>query len=108
MTKDEIKKLKGESVNKSFASTSYDRFTAKDYADKAFDSEEGLYAVFMNVKVKKGTPIADTRKLLGTSGMKGYEKEVTIGRNTKWKYSNLKRITRDGDVMYTVDVEVSK
>ena len=61
---------------------------------------------YEGTKVNLGT---NSLKVQFVDKLKGYEKEVTIGRNTKWKYTNLKKKTNDfGDMFYTVDVEVSK
>lgn len=94
----------------SYSSTSVDRLVGIDYANKAYDYDFGDYMPLLaTIKIAKGTPIVDTRQTLGTDGMKGYEKEITVGRNVKYTYTNLKKYTdKYGDVFYTVDVEVRR
>ncbi len=98
-----------QSMIQSYSSTTLDRNVAIDYADRALDTGEDFVPIRATITVEKGTPIADTRKLLGTSGMKAYEKEITIGRNVQYNYSNL-QVHNEGkdDEYYTVDIRVRR
>lgn len=94
----------------SYSSTSLDNNVAKDYASRAYDLEDGDYVPLqIEYSVAKGTPIVDTRKTLGTTGMKSYEKEITIGRNVVYKYDKpVKHIDKHGDEYYTVKAYVKR
>lgn len=98
-----------QSLIQSYSSTTIDENVAKDYADKALDTGEDFVPIRATITVEKGTPIVDTRKLLGTGGMKAYEKEITIGRNVQYDYSNLK-VHNEGedDEYYTVNIHVRR
>ena len=88
----------------SYSSTSESRRTAVDYADRAFDLQDEwemghtgvidkpVTPLIVNLTIKKGTPIADARKLLGSGGMRQFEKEITVGRKVQYSYSNLRRV----------------
>lgn len=95
----------GTYKNPTISSTTTSRSTAQTYAENA--DFEFTSPLMMNIRVKRGTQIADAQKLLGSSGMKGFEKEITIGRNTTWRFKNLRSTIRDEDVYWTVDVTVS-
>lgn len=90
--------------NRSISSTSMSKITAESYAANA--DFEFTSPLLMNIRVKKGTRVANAQKLLGKGGMKSFEKEITIGRNTTWKFKNLRTIDRGGDDYYIVDVVV--
>ena len=98
-----------ESLIQSYSSTTVDSLVAQDYANRAYDIGENFVPIKATITIEKGTPIADTRKLLGTGGMKAYEKEITIGRNVNYSYSNL-RVHNEGedDEYYTVDIRVRR
>lgn len=109
-SKEEISKMKGIKTNISYSSTSIAKVTAESYKDNAYNFEDDDHIpVLMNITIKKGTPVVDARKILGSGGMHGFEKEITVGRNTKWNYKNLHKVRGiDGTTEYVVDVEVSK
>ena len=108
MTQEEIDDIKNGKafLNPTISSTSSDVNTARDYASNAYETEDQI-PVVMKIKVEDGTPVADARQLLGNSGMKGYEKETTVGRNTEWKYGKVKNVGDDDDPFYEVEVTVS-
>ena len=91
--------------NPTISSTSTSKTTAEFYAGNA--DFEFTSPLTMNIRVKRGTRIADAQKLLGTTGMKNFEKEITIGRNTTWNFKNLRSTIRDEEIYWTVDVTVS-
>lgn len=108
MTEDQINAMSGkEIVVHSYSSTSKDLYVAQDYAHKADDYEE-FYPVYANIKIEKDVPIADTLEVLGGGGMRNYEQEITIGRETVWEYSKFKKHGDDDEAYYTVDVIVRK
>ena len=89
---------------KSYSSTSMSKVTAEYYADTAYDIGESMVPVVVNMIIKKGTPIADARKILGNGGMREFEKEITVGRGVEYSYSNLRMV---GDRWY-VDAVVRR
>ena len=108
MTYEEIMSLEGKHLNHTVSSTTTDEHTANDYAEKAAD-QETLFPVKLNITVEEGTPIADVQELLGTEGMKAFEKEITIGRNVVWEYGEpTVRTDKYGDEYYEVNVRVYK
>lgn len=112
MSAEEIERLSDKShVVRTLSSTSKSSVVAEDYASRALDIDWGeFYPVELNIKVEKGTPVADIGKLLDTEGhMSAYEKEITIGRNVEWEYGKMKKqIDRFGDERYTCDVIVRR
>ena len=58
--------------------------------------------------ITKGTPVADARKILGEGGMRTMEKEITVGRNASYTYSNLQKHGSGDDAYWTVDAVVKK
>jgi len=107
VTDEDIEQIRSGSYNnKTISSTTFSKAAAETYADNA-DGEYTL-PMTMKIKIKKGTKVADARKILGKGGMKEFEQEVTVWKGTKWKFSNLKEhIDRYGDTRYTVDVIVN-
>lgn len=111
MTEEMINELDAqESLLHSYSSTTIDESVAKDYADRAYDSEldETVYPVYETLHIEKGVPIADAREILGDEGMRSWEKETTIGRETIWEYSNFVKHEDDGDIYYTVNVVIRR
>lgn len=111
LTADTINELSGKKeVLHSYSSTTVDRNVMRDYADRALDMDEDeiYYPVYETLNVEKGVPVADTRELLGSDGMRGYEKETTIGRETIWEYGEFKQHGDGDDAYYTVEVAVRK
>ena len=94
----------GTYKNRTISSTSMSKVTAESYAANA--DFEFTSPLLMNIKIKKGTRVANAQKLLGNSGMKGFEREITEGRNTNWKFKNLRTVSKGGDDYYVVDVVV--
>ena len=88
--------------NPTLSSTSKNFRTAQDYADRAYDIGDDLTPVFLKIRIEPGTPIVDTTDTLGTSGMKGYEQEITIGRNTEWIYENVEMGEDDDGYPYCI------
>ena len=68
--------------------------------------DDDYYPVVMKVKAENGTPVAHTREILGNDGMKGFEKETTIGRNTEWEYGDIRNVGTEDDPRYEVDITV--
>lgn len=105
ISKEEISKMKGIKTNISYASSSISKVTAESYKDRAYDlDDDSVVPLLMNITIKKGTPVADARKILGSDGMHGFEKEITIGRNTKLNYKNLRKVQTTIGPEYVVDV----
>lgn len=90
----------GSFSNPTISSTTTSKAAAHHYAD---GDPEYTTPVMMNVTIKKGTKIANARKLLGNNGMKAFEQEVTVWKGTKWNFGKLKP-SGDG---YVVNVTVS-
>lgn len=107
MTEEMIDDIKNGKTytNRTLSSSTTDRHTADDYASNAYNTED-LIPVVMKIKLKEGTPVADAQKILGSSGMKGYEKEITVGRNTDWEYGGIKNVGTEDDPYYEVEVTV--
>ena len=108
MTESEIRSTSNSvSVNHSLSSTSESKTTANWYSEKA-DYETTL-PVVMDISIEKGVPIADVQKILGGSGMKSFEKEITVGREVEWHYSKfIPHKDSYGDIdYYSVKVRVT-
>lgn len=96
-------------INNSYSSTSFSRTTSVDYANRAYDMDEGFIPLVLTVHVAKGTPVANARELLGEGGMRSFEQELTIGRHANWTYTNLRRQYDSvlDEYYYTADAYVS-
>lgn len=94
----------GTYQNRTLSSTSMSKVAAEHYASNA--DFEFTSPLLMNIKIKKGTRVANAQNLLGSGGMKSFEKEITVGRNTTWKFKNLRTVTKHGEDHYIVDVVV--
>ena len=101
MTEEQIQDIMehGGFFNYSLSSTSTDWHTAVDYMRNA-DEDFGTKPVYMEITVEKGVPVADVQELLGTGGMKAYEKEITIGRNVQWEVTDTKVVNRGEEDEY--------
>jgi hypothetical protein len=114
MTKETIDRLNGhKDLRHSYSSTTLDKTVARDYADRAYDinewSEDVVYPVIETIRIDDGVPIANTLEILGEGGMRNFEKEITIGRETIWEYGKFeKHGSDDDDIYYTVDVFIKK
>ena len=106
VTEEDLERIRsGSFKNPTISSTTTSKVTAQDYANNA--DYEMTVPLTMNIRIKKGVKIANARKLLGSGGMKGYEKEITVWKGTTWSYRNLVRHENSyGDEYYTVDVVV--
>lgn len=92
-------------INYTLSSTTTEKSVAEFYSTQS----EEMIPVIQNITIKKGTPIADARQLLGKEGMRSFEKEITISRNAEESYSNLKlHEDKYGDEYYTVDVIIKR
>ena len=106
---DTKKYITGQSVNHSLSSTTLSKMVADQYSYRAYevDGNGTAYPVIQKITIEKGVPIADARKLLGTDGMKAFEQEITIGRETVWYYGDLVKVTDEfGNVHYEQNVIV--
>lgn len=102
-----LHKMIGESfIDKFYSSTSKLKSTAEEYAANAF--EQGVTPSLITFNIKKGTPVADTIKTLGESGMKGFEQEITLRRNVRYTIKSAARKKIDGEVYYMFEIDVTK
>lgn len=107
VTEDDLDNL--DNLIQSYSSTSVNETVARDYADNAYDLDGEYAPLIVTFTAEKGTPVLDARKMLGTGGMRGYEKEITIGRNVKYEFGEPKlHIDKNGDAYYTVEAKIKK
>lgn len=96
-----------DGVNHTLSSTSTSKAAAKHYMENAYELD--MNPVFMDIEVDADVPVADAQKLLGNDGMKAFEKEITIGRNVRYEYSEPELMEDDyGDEWYYVKVKIHR